>query len=519
VAVQRRAEREGVSDRTHASAPGGSRQDRLVFGTLLAALAAGLVWLVHPWYDPMIDASIYISTTRSMLAGDGYSYLGMPFHLRPPGFSLLLAPVLHIFGSSFLAMNMFVAGFGAASLVLLYMWSKPRLGAWLSLLACLVVGTNPVFVQLCNQVMSDVPGTFFVVLSLLVARACERKPSLHMEILLGFCIAASAYVRVLGLMVLPAVLLERVLRHVRATDRGTADRHSQFAMKRLAPVLVATLVFLAPLGIRNELTALDPPTDQLLNYSYSTALLHYDFGDPASPYVSAPDWAARILKRCNEITAAVATRLQESEPTLGSIAISTVVFALFLYSLFVTPSAAGFFILFSFVVTGSYFAFQDRLLLPIFALLVPLVAAALHRLIEQSLGRRWAAGVVGASLLAICLMDFAPRERWHEIETNHARYRASTRALEAELPADARLASVRGFHLAMLLEQPVHSIRWAYRRAPGMAGIDNVIDRYGVNTLVFDPESQLDREYEPAIVGKYGEGETIGGLRVIRVRD
>ena len=494
-----------------------SQADFAGLAVLVVALLAALVWLVHPWYDPMIDGSIYISTARSLLAGEGYTYLGTPFHLRPPGFSLLLAPVLQVAGTNFHLVNLFVAGFGCASLVLLYVWVRPRLGAGLALLVCVTVGTNPVFLTLCNQVMSDIPGVFFVLASLLLARNSERNPSLANEIALGVCIAASAYVRVLGAMVIPAILVERALRHVRNPSSKTS--HAQFALKQVAPLLITTLVLLAPWGIRNQVAVAAPPADQLLNYSYSTALFHYDFGDPSSPFVSASDWGTRILTRCNEIIAAVATRLQEKTPTLGHIAISTVVFALFLYGLIASPSVAGFFILFSLVITGSYFAFQDRLLLPVFVVLVPLVAMATHRLLSAILGKAGASVSVAVVLAAICVADFAPRAQWNEIEARHQRSSRIADSLRAALPADSRLATVRGFHLHAMLDQPVYSLRWGYRLGAGMAGIDAVIDRYGVNTLVFDSQSKLDSEYEPALVAKYGAPTAVGEVRVLRVRD
>jgi hypothetical protein len=40
-----------------------------------------------------------------------------------------------------------------------------------------------------------------------------------------------------------------------------------------------------------------------------------------------------------------------------------------------------------------------------------------------------------------------------------------------------------------------------------------------VNTLVFDSQSKLDSEYEPALVAKYGAPTAVGEVRVLRVRD
>ncbi len=476
-----------------------------------------LIWLVHPWYDPMNDASIYLSTTRALISGHGYSYLGVPFQLWPPGFPFLLAPLLQSLGTNFYAVNLYVASFGCGVVVLLFCWSRPRLGWLLSLLCCWLVATNPVFLQLCNQVMSDVPGVFFVLVGLMVARECDRKPRLGLEILLGLCIGVSAYVRVLGLLLLPAVLLDRLLRHLRGAQQGGSP--NRLSLRRWLPVLVTTLIVIAPWGVRNQLSGNPAPADQLLNYSYATALFHYDFGDPNSPRVSARDWGLRILERGNQISAGLASRLADSQPTPQRILVAILIFGIYFYWLIANPSTLGLFVLLSLGVTGSYFAYQDRLLLPIFVLLVPSLTEALHRLIRRRVGARWATGLVAGLLVAIAINDFSPRNRWGEIEALHQRMATITQTLERELPPDARLATVRGFHYAMLMDRPVYSLRWAHRLGPGSQGIEAVIDRHRINTLLLDPEVRLDRDSEAELVERYGEGRRIAGVRVIRVRD
>lgn len=507
-----------------------SREDRIGLCVLLAVLLAGLLALVHPWYDPMSDASIYISSTRALLAGEGYSYLGTPFHLRPPGFPWLLAPVLAAADTHYYLLNLYVSLFGCGAVVLLYCWVRPALGWLLSLLVCIVTAANPLFLQLCNQVMSDIPGLFAVMAALLVARSAEQRPSLKWELLLGVMIGAAAYVRVLGIVLLPAVLLFRVVQRLRTSRNNEAGElaadtqndeppFGQFLIKRCAPLIAVTVIVFAPWIVRNQLTANPPPADQLLNYSYSSAMFHYNFGDPRAPYVSVSDFGLRVLERTNQITAAVATRLADDRPTpLRSFA-AMAVFGLYLYWLVVSPSIAGFFILLALGLAGSYFAFQDRLLLPVAVLLLPQLVAALRRILSRFIAASQATMVVAALLVLLFVADFSPRKGWDEIEATHVRLQNLVRELVVELPADAKLATIRGFHLTMLMEQPVYSLRWAYRLALGMEGVDAVVDRYGVNTVLLDPEVNLDAKSEALFVEHYGAGMQIGGVRIIRVRE
>src|SRR5678815_2112858 len=92
--------------------PAAPRWDRRATAALLLLLllcAASTAWLVHPWYEATrltADGSIYLLTAKSLLAGEGYAVLGEPFTVRPPGFSLLLAPLLAARGLDFHALNL-----------------------------------------------------------------------------------------------------------------------------------------------------------------------------------------------------------------------------------------------------------------------------------------------------------------------------------------------------------------------------------------------------------------------------
>ena len=64
---------------------------------LIGVMLVSLFWLVDSYFESMWDAVVYVLTTRSLVAGEGYALYGEPFHLRPPGFSLLFAPILALF--------------------------------------------------------------------------------------------------------------------------------------------------------------------------------------------------------------------------------------------------------------------------------------------------------------------------------------------------------------------------------------------------------------------------------------
>src|SRR5262245_48298415 len=238
-------------------------------------LALSLPGSVHSWYDPTNDGSMYIATARSLVAGEGYSYLGEPFRIRPPGFPCLIAPVIALRGTDFHALNLTVALWGALGVLAFHFLLRERLGLVLSVLAPLVLWFNPGYQRLCNQVMSDVPGwTLLVGCLWLAARSATRK-SARLALVLGAAIGLASYVRSGNLLLVPALLAAELLRSWGAR----AEPGAWVARARLGGALVlgAALVLL-PWSIRNRAVAPPPPADQTLLYDYSTAMWHTDMG-------------------------------------------------------------------------------------------------------------------------------------------------------------------------------------------------------------------------------------------------
>ena len=64
----------------------GRREVQVGFVLVVAALGS-LPWLVHRFTDPVLhvgDGAIYQLTAYSLLAGEGYTYLGEPVSTGPP---------------------------------------------------------------------------------------------------------------------------------------------------------------------------------------------------------------------------------------------------------------------------------------------------------------------------------------------------------------------------------------------------------------------------------------------------
>src|SRR3989442_13564938 len=149
---------------------------RLPLGGVCAVLV-GVFYLAtirdgQDWPD---DFSQYIQHALNIAegtpyAGTGYSYSpykpGIGPRTHPPGFPLLLAPVIKGFGLKLRPMKVLVIGlFVGALLVMVALFRGDLPPPYMAALV-LVTGLNPFFWEFKDQVLSDIPFLFFVLLSL-----------------------------------------------------------------------------------------------------------------------------------------------------------------------------------------------------------------------------------------------------------------------------------------------------------------------------------------------------------------
>ncbi len=183
----------------------------------LVALLDGFTALPgHDWGD---DFAMYIHHAHNLLAGLPYrethylfnpemSKIGPPAY--PPGFPLLLLPVIQLFGVSLPAMKGLVSAFLWSSLLTLFWIFAGQLSFAARLALVALVGFNGVFMRVKEEIISDLPFLFFV----LVTLGLLRRPSAwsagnvwwRQAVWQALLIYACYAIRLAGVVFIPALL-------------------------------------------------------------------------------------------------------------------------------------------------------------------------------------------------------------------------------------------------------------------------------------------------------------------------
>ena len=143
----------------------------------------------------------------------------------------------------------------------------------------------------------------------------------------------------------------------------------------------------------------------------------------------------------------------------------------------------------------------------------------LRDVIRRYAGSNLATIVPAAALLLLIVVDFSPRPDWDEVRTRHREFVGLASAVTEVLPDDARLAAGQGFHYGVYLDRRVYSLMHAARRARRPDAVEQIIDKYDINTVVLSPLVPADLSLAPYFRQRYGPGTEVAGARIWRVRE
>ena len=479
-------------DGSRSSAAPGALSRALTWALGLALLVvAGLVltaWHRPEWFHT-VDSAIYLLTSSSLAEGEGYTYLGRPFFVRPPGLSTMLATVgLAERPFDFAALNRFIGFWAVLALAAVTAVLVRLHGRLVGLGLALAFALNPLFVGSLNKVIAELPFTalFYAGLWLLLER---RRPAegagpldapvevpeapasgdatavgpgrgaLAAAVLL---LVVSLYVRTIGVLLVPALVLHDLLRR-----RGRPGARSVAALLLVLGVLPWVL------HGRAAAEQAEKPSTQLLMYDYATAYFHVDTRDPDSALVDLDGWKERVAGNAAELsrflTYAFTGRPFDGLQPLGTFhAVGGALVALALLVTWVgRRSLADLYAAAYAVLLLTYFTTTDRLLAPALPLVLSAMAFALGglgRLLEKTAPgtpvRSLLLSLAGLGYLAVVVPLIGPalqvqglRVVWKADDLHTAAW------VEEHLPEDARLLHERGAILSVLTGRTTYTFR------------------------------------------------------------
>jgi 4-amino-4-deoxy-L-arabinose transferase-like glycosyltransferase len=483
-------------------------------------LAVSLAWTVAPWFHFGPDSSLYIATARSLASGSGYTYLGAPFTLRPPGFPLLIAPLIAWRGVDFHALHLLVASVGLLGAVALYFWLRPRMGWLMALAGVACMWLNPAFSRQSNRVMADIPSLALLLICFVLDRRAAEARSWRGEVWLGLAVGVACIFRSAAILLIPSIILARLLAR---PGEGVPPRW-QDSLRRVAlSAGIASAITLCWVGY-SSLSGSAGPSDQTRLHSYVTFMIRTDVGDPESELRDPVEILSRPLARGPTIARAVGRRLahRDSDRATAELGIVDGVWAAALalalmVQLVRRREAPEIFAVASLVLLLFYTGVATRLLMPTYFV-------ALAALLEfLRLGTGWllppplATALPAALVIGIAGYDAELRWSWEKLEKNHQLQEQYFAALSEHLPEDARIAAFSGFAYNVFLEQPTFSLKRAIVREGVRDGLDLILERYDVDTVVLSPERGIRREQlELELRRRAGPPQRVGSARVWR---
>ena len=209
---------------------------RFLIRSRLCALLIGMFFLAtirdgHEWGD---DFSMYIRHAQNIARGEPYAETGYIYNpqnpaigprVYPPGFPLLLAPVVGIYGLDLRPMKILIIGFFVGSLLVMGFLFRDDLPTRYMTVLVLVAGLNPFFWEFKDQILSDIPFLFFALSSLHLFRLAGSPVALPrrrttLALLAGTAAYVSYATRALAIALIPSFIAYELCRHRRITSNA-----------------------------------------------------------------------------------------------------------------------------------------------------------------------------------------------------------------------------------------------------------------------------------------------------------
>ncbi|MDG2150575.1 MAG: hypothetical protein P8N09_13745 [Planctomycetota bacterium] len=477
---------------------------RVLSWTLLGLLGGWCVLCVTSFVDDrwrhFVDSALYVLTAKSLAAGEGYVYQGQPFFLRPPGLSWVLSFV-EPDALAPRSMHLVIQGSAVAAVVAVMLAMRRLHGSVMGLVVALLVAVSPLTTGAFNKIFSGLPflALLFAGAWLVMPGRDGRQVGLWRGFAGAVLLAASLWMRSIGLLILPGLVLVDVFRKEGRRWQGAA----------LAAVVF--VLWVPWVSWASSAAAEAPrPSTQLGLFDYQSAMFHVDKRDPDSALVDLDGWMARLVENVDGITETVGVVLVGTAegpfPGLATLLLAAAI----LFTWWRRRSLLDWYALTYCIVMLLYFTFVDRLLLG----LVPMIYSSLLYSVEE-LSKLWASGdqasrkpIYCVGLVAVLLLavggvrapdtmkfDMVSSHNWEQVDSVAAEW------VRSNTEQGAPVLYLKAPVLAALTDHPVYS----YRNLPGTwpEGCPSV------DWAIFTPNTSKNDRNEKAVRQRAGEPKLI----------
>lgn len=156
------------------------------------------------------DDVIYILQAKKIVEGRGIQEIF--FCKYPPGYPLILAPLIYIFPDTFFPLQVLSIFFFLGTLILSYIFFKEKMPAKYLFLLLLFMVLNNTAIQFSGTVMSDIPFLFFSLVALIVSK---KELNVRNLLIIAVLSAICFYIRTAGGVLFISFLLLFLIRKIK----------------------------------------------------------------------------------------------------------------------------------------------------------------------------------------------------------------------------------------------------------------------------------------------------------------
>lgn len=173
----------------------------------------------HDWGD---DFAQYIHQARNILIGESQNNTGYVYNENyfvgpkayPAGFPMLMAGFSRCGNDSLIGLNRLISTCWILACFVGFLFLRKRFTYITALVTTLIIAYNPMMVSYKTEILSDLPFTFFSLLSLYLI---DKEEKLWLSVITGVLMAYSAHIRSIGLVLIAVLIICKLLNTKRTT--------------------------------------------------------------------------------------------------------------------------------------------------------------------------------------------------------------------------------------------------------------------------------------------------------------